>query len=99
MAKSNLFKVGSGRGLARVAERSIMGAIGLLLNSTAGGAVPTLFAATAAEAEGGAYYGPQGFEEMRGGDVGPAFIAPAARDPEAQRRLWEACEALTGCGL
>ena len=47
--------------------------IGALLNTQSEGALPTEYAATAPQAvEGGGYYGPQGFLEMRGGDVGPA---------------------------
>lgn len=99
VARSELFKVGSGKGLARLAEGAIRGSIGLLLNSEAEGALPTLYAATAGEAKGGGYYGPQGFKEMRGGDVGSAEVAPAAQDLQAQQRLWQVCEQLTGTGL
>ena len=99
VAQTNLFKVGSGKGFARLAEKAIMGTIGTLMNSDADGALPTLFAATAPEAKGGGYYGPQGFKETRGGDVGPANVAPQASDEAVQRRLWEVCEGLTGVGL
>ena len=99
VAKTSLFKVGSGKGVACVAEKLIQGTIGLLLNSELGGAVPTLFAATAPEAEGGGYYGSQGFQEMRGGDVGPAKVSEQARDVAAQERLWTVCEELTGVKL
>lgn len=99
VARTNIVKVGSGKGLARLAERTISGAIGVLLNSDVEGALPTLYAATAAEAEAGRYYGPQGLLETRGGDVGPAFVSSAAQDVVAQRRLWEVCEKLTGVGL
>jgi NAD(P)-dependent dehydrogenase (short-subunit alcohol dehydrogenase family) len=99
VAQTNLFKVGSGRGLAGIAEKVIQKTIGTLLNSELGGAIPTLFAATAQAAKGGCYYGSQGFLEMRGGDVGPAKVAPQARDAEAQRRLWEVCEKLTAVGM
>ncbi len=99
VAQTNLFKVGSGKGLAGAAEKFVQGSIGALLNSELGGAIPTLFAATAAEAQGGAYYGSQGFFEMRGGDVGPAHVSDAAKDVEARKRLWEVCEELTGVSL
>ena len=99
VARSNLFKVGSGQGVARIAEHAIASVVGLTLNSEEDGALPTLFASTAASAQGGAYYGPQGLLEMRGGDVGPAQVAKQALDVDAQRRLWETCEAATGCGL
>jgi NAD(P)-dependent dehydrogenase (short-subunit alcohol dehydrogenase family) len=99
VAQTKLFKVGSSKGLAAVAENVIQGSIGALLNTELGGAIPTLFAATAPEAQGGAYYGSQGLMEMRGGDVGPAKVADAAKDEAARRRLWEVCEELTGVSL
>ena len=99
VARSNLFKIGSSTGLARVAERMVSGTVRMLLSSDKEGALPTLFGATASQALGGHYYGPQGLLEMRGGDVGPAEMSPAALDVSAQRRLWEICEQLTGVGL
>lgn len=99
VAQTSLFKVGSSTGLAGMAEKVLQWGIGATLNSTVGGAVPTLFAATAKEALGGGYYGPQGLNEMRGGDVGLAEVAPQAKDREAQRRLWEVCSELTGVGI
>jgi hypothetical protein len=44
----------------------------------------------------GGYYGPEGFQEMRGDTVGPAKIAPQARDNKAAARLWDLCEQWTG---
>jgi NAD(P)-dependent dehydrogenase (short-subunit alcohol dehydrogenase family) len=96
VAESKLFKVGSGEGLAATAEKVLQASLGLLFNSGPGGAIPTIFAATAPEAQGGCYYGSQGFLEMRGGDVGPAFVSKAAQDTAAQKRLWEVCAELTG---
>jgi len=95
VAETNLFKVGSSKGLARVAESAISHTIGTLLNSDAEGALPTLYAAAAIEAKGGGYYGPQGFQEMRGGDVGEAKLSAAAKDEAAAARLWGVCEDLT----
>jgi len=99
VARTNLFKVGSSTGLARLAEQAIQRTIGALLNSEIDGAIPTLFAATSPDALGGGYYGSQGFQEMRGGDVGPAIVSAAAQDEAAQRRLWQVCEELTGVSL
>jgi NAD(P)-dependent dehydrogenase (short-subunit alcohol dehydrogenase family) len=99
VAKTNIFKIGSGTGISRVAETIVAGTIGLLLNSSLEGALPTLYAATAPEAKGGAYYGPQGLAETRGGDVGPAWVSPAAKDEAAQKKLWDICANLTGCDL
>ncbi len=98
VAETSLFKVGSGKGLAGVAEKLLQRTIGRLMNSDVDGALPTLFAATATGAKGGGYYGPQRLMEMRGGDVGPARIASQAQDEAAQRRLWDVCVELTGVG-
>jgi NAD(P)-dependent dehydrogenase (short-subunit alcohol dehydrogenase family) len=59
------------------------------------GALPTLFAATAPEATPGAYYGPSGFQELKGGPT-IAKIAPAAKDAALAKRLWSETERLTG---
>ena len=66
--------------------------------TAAQGALPTLFAATAPDAQGGAYYGPVGEQEMRG-PLGLATIPPAARDGEAAARLWNITEEITGTTL
>ena len=96
LAKTNLFKIGGSKGLGRVAEVVLQASLGVLFGTGADGAVPTIYAATSPEAEGGGYYGPQGFKEMRGGDVGAAFVSDAAQDVAAQRRLWDVCAELTG---
>ncbi len=96
VAETKLFKVGSGTGMAGVVQGAIRLAIRTLLNNGPQGALPLVYAATAVDAHGGRYYGPQGFQEMRDGDVGPAVVAPAARDVETQRQLWEVCAKLTG---
>jgi hypothetical protein len=70
--------------------------IGAFLNTEAEGALPTLYAATAPEVTGGGYYGPQGFQEMCGDEIGIAKIAPQAQDTTAAARLWGQCEELTG---
>ncbi|MGH9823503.1 MAG: oxidoreductase [Blastocatellia bacterium] len=67
----------------------------LFSHSSAGGALPTLYAATAPEAKPGGYYGPNGFYEMKGAPA-PAYIASRAKDEAAARRLWEISVKLTG---
>jgi hypothetical protein len=59
--------------------------------SAADGALPLLYAATAPDVAGGAYYGPGGFMNMRGS---PERQEPSARalDDDLARRLWEASE-------
>jgi NAD(P)-dependent dehydrogenase (short-subunit alcohol dehydrogenase family) len=58
-------------------------------------ALPTLFAATAADAVPGAYYGPKGLLEVRG-PVGVATTPKAAFDVSLARRLWDESEKLSG---
>ncbi len=96
VANTNLFMVGEFGPVERMLRRASSVAIGALLNSEEQGALPTLFAATAPDAVGGAYYGPQKLQEIRGGDVGPARVALQALDQAAAARLWSECERLTG---
>ena len=67
----------------------------VLAQSAEMGALPQLHAATAPEAEGGTFIGPDGVGEQRGH---PQPVTPnaAARDEEVARRLWEVSEQLTG---
>lgn len=67
---------------------------GLIANTPAMGAWPTLQAATGAVTPGG-YYGPQGFKEIRG-PSGEAFRAPQATAPMQAQRLWKVSTAMTG---
>jgi hypothetical protein len=99
VASTNIFLVGEFPAVERLMRRAVGVAIGKVLNSDAEGAVPTLFAATAPEAVRGGYYGPQGFKELRGGDVGPANVAPQALDRTVAARLWSECERLTETSL
>ena len=59
------------------------------------GILPALFAATAPQAEGGGYYGPDGFYEMTG-HTKRAKIPARARNEADLKRLWELSEQLTG---
>ena len=67
----------------------------LFSHSSAAGALPILYAATAPEARPAGYYGPAGFYEMKG-PVAASFIAATAKDEVVARRLWEVSEQLTG---
>lgn len=67
----------------------------LLSQSPAAGALPTLFAATAPEAEAGGYYGPGGFREIRGSPA-PSRMIDEAGDPAVAARLWDEALRLTG---
>ena len=64
-----------------------------LFQSAAMGALPQLYAATAANAQGGEHYGPSDFGGLRGAPrLQP--VAPAARDAHQRQRLWELSETL-----
>jgi NAD(P)-dependent dehydrogenase (short-subunit alcohol dehydrogenase family) len=67
----------------------------LASQDAAHGALPTLFAATAPQAQPGGYYGPSGFQELKGHPV-PAKITAAAKDSALAQRLWAESERLTG---
>jgi NAD(P)-dependent dehydrogenase (short-subunit alcohol dehydrogenase family) len=59
------------------------------------GALPTLYAATVADLPGGSFVGPDSWFEQRGH---PHLVTASGRayDEEAQRRLWDVSEELTG---
>ncbi len=70
-------------------------AIRLLGQDSAHGALPGLYAATMPDVQGGQYWGPDGFMEVRGA---PALAKPSphALDRAVWLRLWEVSEQLTG---
>lgn len=96
VANTNLFQTGQHSAVENVARKVMGHLIGAFLNTEAEGALPTLYAATSSAVTGGDYYGPQGFQEMCGDEVGPAQIMPQANDQAAAGRLWDACEGLSG---
>ncbi len=63
--------------------------------SAAMGALPELYAATSSDVEGGAYYGPDGFRQLRGH---PKRVGSnsESRDEALAAKLWELSESLTG---
>ena len=67
----------------------------ILSQDAAHGALPTLLAATSPEATPGGYYGPNGFQELKGFPA-PAKIAAKAKDAAVAKRLWSETERLTG---
>lgn len=78
--------------IERWAMRSSMRWLG---QSAEQGALPILYAATASEIIPAGYYGPGGWKELKG-DPSRAKIAPAALDAATAKKLWAACEELTG---
>lgn len=70
-------------------------AVRFLGHSAAEGALPQLMAATMPGVAGGAYFGPQGWKEMKG-PPGLGKMEPQALDADLAATLWNASEALTG---
>ena len=84
-----------GRGLLHVAADYAMRALNPLVGmDVEEGTLPQLYAAVG-DVDGGTYWGPQGFQEMRG-PVGPAKVNRKARDAESARLLWEVSVETTG---
>jgi protochlorophyllide reductase len=69
-----------------------------LFQSAAMGALPQLYAATAADVELNTFYGPGGLGNMKG-YPSTCRMAPAARDAATRERLWQVSEELTGNAL
>jgi hypothetical protein len=63
--------------------------------SAAMGALPQLYAATAPDAKGGAFYGPDGFLQISGYPT-EKKANKIAYDASVAKRFWEESERLTG---
>lgn len=94
-AATNLQFSGARMDGSRWMESLASGLNRLFAQDAAMGALPTLYAATAPDVEGGDYVGPDGFGEAWG-HPRKVRSSARARDPEAARRLWDVSEALTG---
>lgn len=101
---SPIASIGAHPGIATTNLSSNMtGVFGLLApiflpmmgQSSAQGALPTLFAATSPAAGPGGYYGPDGAGERKGFPVA-AKIPATAKDAKVAKRLWAETERLTG---
>jgi NAD(P)-dependent dehydrogenase (short-subunit alcohol dehydrogenase family) len=87
---------GSGTSAISTVVRRVMRAGDMLFAQSAdAGALPQLYAATAPDAIGGSFVGPDGFGGLRGT---PVAVVPSdgALDEETARRLWTLSETFTG---
>jgi NAD(P)-dependent dehydrogenase (short-subunit alcohol dehydrogenase family) len=93
--RSNLAGSGAALSKSRVRRRLSRAAGANLGQSTAGGALPVLCAATSSHVHNGQYIGPGGAFGMYGP---PRVARPSrrARDPKLAARLWATSEELTG---
>jgi len=87
----------SGRPLLDAAMR-YANRIPLIAQGAGSGVLPTLYAATAPDVPGGSLVGPSGPMEMQGP---PRIVGSStgSHDREAQSRLWDLAEKLTGVGF
>ena len=98
-ASTNLQTNGPGMGRLGPLARPVMKVANLVLaQSDEMGALPTLYAATAAGVEGDDYFGPDGIGEQRGHPKRVGRTSRAA-DAEVAARLWVVSEELTGVGF
>jgi NAD(P)-dependent dehydrogenase (short-subunit alcohol dehydrogenase family) len=94
VATTDLMANGPGAGGGMMAWISGI-AVNIIGQPVAKGALPQLVAATMPGVSGGQYFGPQGFQELKG-LPGLAKIAPQALDTAVAAKLWAASETLTG---
>jgi NAD(P)-dependent dehydrogenase (short-subunit alcohol dehydrogenase family) len=87
-----LYNTPGGPGGMRRAMRAMLW---FMFQPVARGALPQLFAATAPEAAGGGYYGPDGMAELNGFPTGARVPGPATSAADRDR-LWTVSEDLTG---
>lgn len=90
-AATNL-QSGSGSPITRFAMEKLGNR--LLAQDARGGALPTLYVATA-DVAGNTFAGPSGFAGLRGAPA-PCSRSKAASDAETARRLWDVSEQMTG---
>jgi len=92
---TDIIQNGPGGGTMGPKERIMQTGFRLFGQSAADGARPIVYAATSPDAKPGGYYGPTGFQEIKG-PPGPSRIMPQAQDADAAKRLWELSEKLAG---
>jgi NAD(P)-dependent dehydrogenase (short-subunit alcohol dehydrogenase family) len=93
VAKTNLFAAGPGASSALIRKLSQL-ILALVGQNDEQGALPTLYGATSPDAEGGHFYGPDGFRQMKGRPV-EVHAEAQAYDPTLAERLWTISEELT----
>ena len=72
-----------------------LGVEALLSQDALGGSLPLLRAATDPALTGGEYFGPGGFQEMKGAPI-RVQSTPSSHDPDLQQRMWRCSELSTG---
>lgn len=94
-AATNLMFVGPAQEGSRLGHRLMQVGNALFSQSQAMGALPQLYALTMPDVQSGDYYGPDGWQQLRGHPRKVGCLR-VARDPDRNRRLWEVSEQQTG---
>jgi NAD(P)-dependent dehydrogenase (short-subunit alcohol dehydrogenase family) len=94
-AATNLQGVGPQMSGSKIMQRVTDLENAIFAQTAAMGALPTLYAATAAGVGGAQYFGPDQLFAMRGHPKQVRFVS-AAKNPETAERLWEISLELTG---
>lgn len=71
---------------------------GILVGTAESAALPAVYAATSPDAESGHFYGPSGFQHLRGAPAEQKLYS-RLQDPEDGRKIWELSELLVGVKL
>lgn len=93
VSRTNIFENGPGFGDLKGLAVKLLAPI--VTQPDDAGALPTLYAATSPDAQGGEYIGPDGFKELKGSPV-VVQPRPQALDENVAKRLWTVSEELTG---
>jgi NAD(P)-dependent dehydrogenase (short-subunit alcohol dehydrogenase family) len=68
---------------------------GILFGTAESAALPAVYAATSPDAKGGLFYGPEGFQHLRGAPAEEPIYSRLA-SPDDGRRMWEMSERMVG---
>jgi len=93
VSTTSIFENGPGTGNLKAIMVKVLAPV--MMQNDVAGALPTLYAATSADAHGGEYIGPDGFQELKGSPV-VVQPRPQALDVVVGERLWKVSEELTG---
>jgi NAD(P)-dependent dehydrogenase (short-subunit alcohol dehydrogenase family) len=93
VSTTNIFANGPGDKTVKAIAVKLLAPV--FMQADTAGALPTLYAATSPDAQGGEYIGPDGFKELKGSPV-VVQPQPQALDEALGERLWAVSEELTG---
>ena len=93
VSTTSIFENGPGTGNLKAIMVKVLAPV--MMQNDVAGALPTLYAAISADAHGGEYIGPDGFQELKGSPV-VVQPRPQALDVVVGERLWKVSEELTG---